>query len=257
MILKSASYFVLPPQRIISLVPSITELLFTLGLEKEVIGITKFCVHPQAWFKNKTRIGGTKNVNLQQVIDLKPDLILANKEENTRTDVEFLAAHCNVWVTDIHTLEDATKMISNIGELTGKQLLAENFISDIQVGFDKILPLHPQRRAAYFIWKDPYMVAAGNTFIDSMLHYCGLQNCFENLQRYPEIIPGTLNKENCDVLLLSSEPYPFNEKHAQQVTHDFPEIPILLVDGEMFSWYGSRLLHSAHYFQTLNTSFSR
>ena len=236
------------------MVPSITELLSDLALDKEIVGITKFCIHPMLWHKTKTRTGGTKTVNLQRIVQLQPDLILANKEENTSSEVFYLAEHCNVLLTDITTLEDACNMIGDIGQLTGKQLFADHIINTISDGFKHIVPLSFPVKAAYFIWKDPYMVAGADTFIDTMMSYCGFENCFAHLKRYPEITVKDVTKHNCDVILLSSEPFPFAEKHLKQLRVEFPGIPIILVDGEMFSWYGSRLIKAPEYFQNLINS---
>lgn len=239
-----------PPKRIISLVPSQTELLFVLGLSEEVIGITKFCIHPSEWFHTKTRIGGTKTVNIELVKSLKPDLIIANKEENTKEDIEQLRLIAPLWMSDIFTLEDALAMIQSIGDLTGKEANALSLINQISANFSQLPKLdnHPLKKGAYFIWRDPYMVAGKNTFIDDMLKYCGLENCtFE--ERYPfwdstnEIVP--------EIILLSSEPYPFKQKHIEELEEMYPDAKVLLVDGELFSWYGSRLIHSPNYFTEL------
>src|SRR5438045_6010203 len=120
MIITSTKNFQHPTKKIISLIPSQTELLSYLGLEKEVIGITKFCVHPKEWFTIKTRVGGTKNLNIDLIKNLQPDLIIANKEENVKEQIEELAIDFNIWVTDVNTLKDALGMIKDVGELTNK-----------------------------------------------------------------------------------------------------------------------------------------
>lgn len=239
-----------PPRRIISLVPSQTELLHALGLEDEVIGITKFCIHPDAWFRSKTRIGGTKDIHMDKIRALQPDLIIANKEENLRDQVEQLYSHCPVWVSDIATLDDALDMIRSVGSLTGKTTAAENMAGQIQHGFGELEGPTPLR-TAYFIWRDPWMVSGGDTFIHHMLERCGLINIFADRDRYPVIQPEELTKLDCQLVLLSSEPYPFREKHIEEIHSFLPNAIIKLVDGEMFSWYGSRLLESPRYFQEL------
>lgn len=239
--------------RIISLVPSQTELLFYLGLEDEVIGITKFCIHPSVWFRNKARVGGTKNINIDQVLGLSPDLIIANKEENVREQIEELAMNYDVWITDVNDLPGAISMINDIGKLTGKETKASALVSEINAGFKKLRDISSSRdkiSAAYFIWKDPYMVAAGDTFIDDMMHYCGMTNVFSEKSRYPQITLEDIRKENATLILLSSEPFPFREKHKKEIEEQLPVIKIELVDGEMFSWYGSRLLKSIDYFHS-------
>jgi ABC-type Fe3+-hydroxamate transport system substrate-binding protein len=253
------------PQRIVSLVPSQTELLYSLGLDKEVVGITKFCVHPPGWFRTKTRIGGTKDVHLDQVHSLQPDLVLAAKEENDRQQVEELARHYPVWVSDVKTLPDALAMIRLVGELTGQKATADTLADDIARRFDELPPsplsdsLSPSReppRAAYFIWRNPWMVAGGDTFIHDMLQRSGFSNIFRNRDRYPAIDLASLAGSDCQYVLLSSEPYPFRERHIQEVRAILPDANIRLVDGELFSWYGSRLLHSPPYFARLLREFS-
>ncbi len=244
-----------PPKRIISVVPSQTELLFDLGLDEEVIGITKFCVHPDSWFHTKTRVGGTKKLNISLIRSLQPDLIIANKEENLQQEVEALANEFPVWTSDINNLEDAYNMITGIGEIVGKQEIAEELIKNIRSNFKDYFShsgnSNHRPRAAYLIWKDPYMTVGGDTFINSMMKISGYENIFEKESRYPEISLRQLSTVNCQFLLLSSEPFPFRQKHVEELQAILPESKILLVDGEMFSWYGSRLLQAPAYFNQL------
>jgi ABC-type Fe3+-hydroxamate transport system substrate-binding protein len=249
------------PKRIISLVPSQTELLCDLGLEDEVIGITKFCVHPAEWFRNKTRVGGTKTIRMEIIDSLQPDLIIANKEENTREQIEALAERYPVWISDVNDLQTALQMIVLIGELTGKQSKAYEISNHINDTFSTLSTWSASQKSrlpvVYLIWKDPYMTVGGDTFINSLLNTCGLLNRFEHLKRYPEITieqmqtAGSSNNMQRQLLFLSSEPYPFTEKHIAELQHSLPGTKMMLVDGEIFSWYGSRLLHAANYFQKL------
>lgn len=254
MIITSAKHFNTPPQKIISLVPSQTELLSYFDLDEKVIGITKFCVHPKEWFKCKTRVGGTKNVNIDLIKKLQPDLIIANKEENEREQIEELAKDFNVWVTEIINLEDALLMISDIGELTGKESGASTLITRIKTNFSQIETTNNKLQTAYLIWKNPYMTIGGDTFINDMMKYCGLKNIFLDKKRYPEITLQELSTNNCQLLLLSSEPYPFKQKHLDELQKYLPDKKIILVNGEMFSWYGSRLLLAPQYFKNLLNS---
>ena len=238
--------------RIVSLVPSQTELLYDLGLDEEVIGITKFCVHPNVWHKTKTRLGGTKNLKINIIQKLKPDLIIANKEENTREQIEQLAKTFDVFVTDVRNINDALKMIKSVGMLTGQASSAVRIANSIQSTFKKLFEKISSKekiKTAYVIWRNPYMVAGGDTFISDMMQYCGMQNIYSNMKRYPEINIEDL-KDKCELLLLSSEPYPFKEKHIRELQSQIPAVKIVLADGEMFSWYGSRLLKAAKYFET-------
>lgn len=242
------------PERIISVVPSQTELLFELGLDKEVVGITKFCIHPESWFREKERIGGTKNLNIDKIISLQPDLIIANKEENTKEDIELLQQHFPVWISDINTLADALKMIADIGELTGKKEKAAEIIQTIETEFQLLKREFKNLkyiRTAYFIWFNPLMTAANHTFINYMLGLCNFENVFADKNRYPEISEHELKEVNPGLILLSSEPFPFKEKHISYFQSICPKAKIHLVDGELFSWYGSRLIYSAKYFKQL------
>jgi len=242
------------PRTIISLVPSQTELLHFFGLEREVTGITKFCIHPQEWFKNKPRVGGTKNINIKLVKKLCPDLIIANKEENVREQIETLATEFNVWVTDVNNREDAFVMIKNIGELTHKKSEARNLIRQIKNQFLNIPHVYKPVRSCYMIWRNPYMTIGGNTFINDMMKHCGLTNIFSGKDRYPVVDIEEVKANNCKLVLLSSEPYPFKEDHIKEMQESLPDAKIILADGEMFSWYGSRLLLAPEYFIKLRKS---
>lgn len=240
------------PKRIVSLVPSQTELLYGLGLDEEVVGITKFCIHPDTWFRNKTRIGGPKAVHLQEVKALAPDLIIANKEENLKNEIEELAKDFPVWTSDIGNLQQALQMITAIGAITGTSEKASSIIHNIAQGFKDLTPAsNAGIRTAYLIWQEPYMTVGGDTFIHDMLTRCGFNNMFAQRQRYPVTSIEELKQGGCQLLLLSSEPFPFQQKHLQALQQQLPGITILLVDGEMFSWYGSRLLLATAYFQEL------
>lgn len=236
------------PSRIVSLVPSITELLYSLGLEQQVAGITKFCVHPESWFREKTRVGGTKTVKPDVIRQLQPDLIIANKEENVKEQVEELARHYPVLVTDVNNLQEALAMMEQIGSITGRAEKANELIDQVNTAFNTLQA--PQKiPAAYLIWRNPYMTIGGDTFIHDMLTRCGFQNIFSHASRYPSITADQLQQAR--LLLLSSEPYPFKQQHLNELQTFLPNTKILLVDGEMFSWYGSRLLHAPSYFAGL------
>ncbi len=239
-----------PPARILSVVPSQTELLYALGLEDRVVGITKFCIHPETWFRSKTRVGGTKKLDLSKIRALNPDLIIANKEENDRLQIEQLMTEFPVWMSDIQTLDDALEMIACVGSLTQKRDEAEAISHNIQTAFARLSLSQIQRSVAYFIWKSPYMAAGAGTFINEMLVKCGLKNIFEH-SRYPEISAEEIRKAAPALILLSSEPFPFREKHIQEFKTLCPFSDIRVVDGEMFSWYGSRLQQSPAYFKQL------
>jgi ABC-type Fe3+-hydroxamate transport system substrate-binding protein len=242
------------PRRIISLVPSQTEFLYDIGLRDEVVGITKFCVHPQEWFRSKPRIGGTKKYDFEKIRALQPDLIIGNKEENEKEQIEELMKEFNVWMSDIVNLKDALNMMVMLGVLLKKDQQATEIKLRTEYAFQQFKASAPfvNMRCAYFIWRAPYMVAGENTFINEMLKYCGFENVFgEKGSRYPEVSADDLRAKDPQLILLSSEPYPFKEQHIEEFRQICPNAKILTVDGEMFSWYGSRLLQAPGYFTGL------
>ena len=245
------------PQRILSLVPSQTELLFDLGLEDKVVGITKFCCHPADKVKNIAKIGGTKNFDFEKIKALNPDLIIGNKEENYKEGIETLQQDFPVWISDIVTLDDSLEMIQKVGELTHKEPEAVKICQQLSIQFDSLQSPSRRPRVAYFIWKKPFMVAANGTFIHEMLGKAGFLNVFDNLTRYPEISEADLRQAAPELIFLSSEPYSFREKHLLEFQEICPSAHIMLVDGELFSWYGSRLLKSVAYFNDLRDRLSK
>ena len=236
------------PQRIVSLVPSQTELLVDLGLEDRIVGITKFCVHPKHLLKTKTIVGGTKNYRFEVIQALKPDLIIANKEENQREGIEKLAKEYPVWISDITTLQDSFEMILGLGKMLDANEKASEIViqlkSDFKVSFEK------KGTAVYLIWKNPIMVAGKDTFINEMLSLAGFENKVTK-SRYPTLTMEELKELNPNYLLLSSEPFPFKEIHLADFKKQFPEATVKLVDGEYFSWYGSRLLGASAYLKRI------
>ena len=240
------------PKRIISIVPSQSEFIWDLGLRKEFVGITKFCVHPKEMFTSVTRVGGTKKLNIQKIRELKPDLIIGNKEENEKSQIEELRKEFTVWMSDIYNLEDAFKMMHSIGEICEKENEAKKIISTIKKNFEKLnTKQFEKKKVAYFIWYNPFMVAAKNTFINFLLEKLGMINVFKNKKRYPELSAAQTKKANPEIILLSSEPFPFKEKHVKEIQTIVPNAKIVLVDGEFFSWYGSRLMEAPKYFNSL------
>lgn len=240
-----------PPKRIISLVPSQTELLFDLGLDDEIVGITKFCIHPKDKYKSKTKVGGTKKLDLAKIRSLNPDLIIGNKEENDQAQMEELMLEFPVWMSDITLLDDAIEMIEQIGELSGKAENALRIASNIKKSFEEIAhQVVSRKKVAYFIWKDPYMLAGKCTFIDDVLAKAGFDNIV-SLSRYPAISLVDLKELNPDLIFLSSEPYPFKNEHVLEMESNFPDSSVWIVDGELFSWYGSRLQYTPDYLRSL------
>ncbi len=239
-----------PPLRIVSIVPSQTELLYHLGVD--VAGITRFCIHPAEWFRTKPRVGGTKQVDINRVAKLNPQLILANREENVQEQVNALRQLAPVWTSDISNLATALDMILQVGSITGTDQHAKELADNIRLRFAAMQrPTHPLR-VAYLIWREPYMTVGHDTFIHALLQEAGMQNVFADKTRYPVITIDDLKHAQPDCLLLSSEPFPFANKHITELRRQGINYPAYLVDGELFSWYGSRLLHSPAYFEMLN-----
>ena len=235
--------------RIVSLVPSITESLFDFGLtEMEVVGRTKFCIHPQTLITNVPVIGGTKNLNLDKIKSLKPDLIIANKEENEKLQIEELGKYFEIWLTNIENLQDNQNFLTELGTLLNKQGLALNFNEKINVIFDSSKELAP-KKVAYLIWKNPYMTVGSDTFIHEIIEKIGFTNLFEDSKRYPEISVNQMKE--AEYVFLSSEPFPFQQKHIDELQKELPDSKIILVDGEAFSWYGTHLSRCGDYFKTL------
>ncbi|MCX7909775.1 MAG: helical backbone metal receptor [Ignavibacteria bacterium] len=247
------------PKRIVSIVPSITELLFFLGLGNKVVGVTRFCTEPKGIVEKIPKVGGTKNVNISVVESLNPDIIIANKEENEKEQVEKLRDIAPVWVSYVTNFDTSIELIEKIGLLFEKEKIARTLVDNIQkkkgIFVEKMQnSKYFRKRIIYFIWRKPYMIAGKNTFIDSMLSICTLQNVCEEigtLSRYPTVDISILEKLNPDIIFLSTEPYPFKEKHINEFANIFPNALIKIVRGDYFSWYGSRILDAFDYFHIL------
>jgi len=235
------------PQRIISLVPSQSEYLWDLGLRSALVGITKFCIHPDDMYCGFARVGGTKKLDLDKIRELKPDLIIGNKEENERSQIEELQKEFPVWMSDIYTFEDTFAMMKAIGEMLDKRKESETLVDTLRNSLTSIQNIFVKKRVAYFIWNKPYMLAASSTFIDHVLNHLGLENALSKYDRYPELNEDQLQEINPDICFLSSEPFPFKEEHVKELQIILPKSQIVIVDGEVFSWYGTRLLHLAKY----------
>lgn len=245
-----------PVNRIISLVPSQTELLYFLGLGDKIAGQTVFCVHPNESFKKARKVGGTKKVRMEKIHELKPDLIICNKEENTLELVEELSKNYPVWVSDIKTIEDACTMMLSLGNLLEVESAAKQLVEDIKASFSQS-KIYKKFTCLYLIWRKPYMTVGGDTFISHVLEKGGFVNICRNASRYPEINEEMLLDLRPELIFLSSEPYPFGEKHIKELQDILPYTKIMQVDGEMFSWYGNRLLNSQAYLNELQRRIHR
>ncbi|WP_178983732.1 ABC transporter substrate-binding protein [Winogradskyella helgolandensis] len=243
------------PKRIISLVPSQTELLVDLGLEASIVGVTKFCVHPKHLRMSKAVVGGTKQINIEKIKALCPDIILCNKEENTKAIISSLEEIAPIHISDIYNLDDCFELINMYGEIFDIKRTTSTLVSNIQLereAFQLQFQDKKKLKVAYFIWQQPWMVAASENFIDVMIKEAGFINVFEDEKRYPEIDLSNSKLKEADLIFLSSEPFPFKADHILEFQKKFPEKTIKIVDGELFSWYGSRLLKSYSYFKTLH-----
>lgn len=240
------------PQRIVSLVPSQTELLAYLGLDETVVGITRFCERPSHWREDKAIVGGTKAVDVERVRDLSPDLVLANHEENTKADVEALDEVAPVFVTKVKTVTGALDMIRTIGTLTDTTDQTSTLAGQIISRFSR-LPDFAPLKAAYLIWRDPYMTVGGDTFIHDVMNWGGFENAYVQKTRYPEVSLSTLAEADLDVVLCATEPFPFHQKEefTAELRNRLSDTPVEVVDGQLFSWYGPRLLDTPSYLKEL------
>lgn len=244
------------PQRIVSLCPSQTSTLFYLGLDSRIVGRTNFCIHPEPQIAKVKKIGGTKKIRFQDLDNLEPDLIIAEKEENTPEMVASLAEKYPVYVTDVRDMSSSLQMIRDLGHITGKSEAGEQLAADVQQAFSGLLPLARPQRCAYLIWRKPWMAAGNDTFIHAMLTACGFENVAADWPgRYPEFSLDDLVATAPDCILLSSEPFPFAQAHLTEIAAILPKAKIRLVDGEMFSWYGNHMLKAPTYFQALLGEF--
>jgi ABC-type Fe3+-hydroxamate transport system substrate-binding protein len=234
------------PKRIVSLVPSITELLRYFSLDREVVGITKFCVHPDNWFRSKNRVGGTKNLKLTSIRELNPDLIIGNKEENTESDIDSLAKDLPVWMTDVNNFDDALDMIKGLGTVLRQEAASNRLIDTLNKSYENMGDIGKGKKVIYLIWDEPTYIAGTSTYIGSIIEKLGFVNECQ-IERYPSI--EEVQPAEPDYVFLSSEPFPFKSKHIEKYEKHFPNSKVILVDGEMFSWYGSRMFLASDYFK--------
>jgi len=235
------------PESIISLVPSITELLFSLGLEGKIVGRTKFCKHPKNKIKQIPIVGGTKKFRFKVIEEIKPDLIIGNKEENYKDGILQLMEKHPVWMSDINSYADSIDMIHKLGSICGVMDKAQKIIDEIENEFAKLKNNTSKPSVLYLIWQNPYIAVGTNNFIHDILSKAGFDNCCAQ-PRYVEMNINNIAELNPDVILLSSEPFPFKQRHIEELKYVLPETQYQLVDGEMFSWYGSRMIEAPDYF---------
>jgi hypothetical protein len=253
---KVADY--LRAMRVVSLVPSWTEFLH--DLQAEVVGQTKFCVRPDAAYRSLPRVGGTKTVHVDRVMELRPDLVVANKEENAREDLERLAEllppSCDILVTDVRTVDAAFDAMSDLGARLERVAQAESWVARIRDAWGDPKPVVGS--AAYAVWAKPWMAAGPDTFIHDVMRHWGIHNAVADLPseelaqagRYPNLGDDeAAGVQHAGRWLLPSEPFPFAAKHLEALEAAHPDRQFMLVDGEAFSWYGTRMWHAAAHFE--------
>ncbi|WP_282073171.1 ABC transporter substrate-binding protein [Polaribacter atrinae] len=244
------------PKRIVCLVPSLTELLVDLGLKDSIVGVTKFCIHPNYIRQTKTVVGGTKSIHIDKIKALQPDIILCNKEENTKEIVQTCEKIAPTHVSDIFTIDDNLALIKQYGKLFSIESNALKMIAEISLkltDFKQFIKNKETKKVVYFIWKDPWMAVGNTTFINHLLELNKFDNIYQHKERYPEVDLEEMKlNTQLDFILLSSEPFPFKEEHILEIENFTPKAKAILVDGEMFSWTGSRLIKAFDYFKTLH-----
>jgi ABC-type Fe3+-hydroxamate transport system substrate-binding protein len=238
------------PNKIICLVPSITSYLHAIGINNEVVGITKFCIHPNIWYQQKQKIGGTKDIQIEKIKLLQPDLVIASKEENVLNQIKAIRDFSQVYTTDITNISSALDTLTQLGKIVGKEKEATTLVQSIEISLSSFKPT-AFFSCIYLIWKKPYYTIGGDTYINDILLKMGLHNLFQSHTRYPEVTIETMIALKPDVILLSSEPYPFKEKHIKELSDYLPNTKIILVDGEIFSWYGNKMLEIKAYYNQL------
>ena len=244
------------PKRIISLVPSQTELLCSLALENELVGVTKFCIHPYHLKSTKTIVGGTKKVDFEKIKSLNPDFILCNKEENSYDFLPELEKIAPTYFSNVTTIQDSIDLILNLGSIFNRRTESENLVEKIAfklTDFKHFIKEQPTRKVAYFIWAKPWMVAGNDTYINELLKLNKFENIYANMSRYPKIDISKIRHDgDPEVIILSSEPFPFKDEHAMEIANYSNRAITVFGDGELFSWHGSRLLLAFDYFKELH-----
>lgn len=241
------------PKTLVSGVPSLTETFIQCCPSGYVLGRTKFCIHPRETVKSIPKVGGTKHLKSKSIIELNPDIVILNKEENTYDDYKELSKHFPVYVSDITDTESLISFLNDMAAIF--KLQSFNKLSD-KIMSTRYVPHENEgrKKAAYIIWKNPYMTVGGDTYINHMLEEAGFTNIFRNKKRYPEVTFDEILRRDPEFIFLSSEPFPFSQKHIDELDVNYNTDQIKIVDGEMFSWYGIRNLKAYEYFKTLHKS---
>ncbi|MDM1046415.1 ABC transporter substrate-binding protein [Myroides sp. 1354] len=245
------------PKRIVSLVPSLTETLFDLGLEDELVGITTACMHPYQLRVTKTSIGEPKKVDIEQIQLMQPDVVVASPTENTMEDIERLQAICPVWLVDVRTMDQNFQLIELLGQLFNKRTEARKWMDKISFGQKDLMDFVSERpgfKVAYFIGKDPFVVAGEGTFIQELLELNKFENVYaDRVELYPEVeIKKIRIQGDPELVFLPSMPYAFQEEDAFEIGRFTHHGKTIFVEGEMFSWYGTRVCKAFDYFKQIH-----
>ena len=245
--------------RIVSLVPSISELLYDLNCEDKIVGVTSLCLIPKYFQLEKEIIGSVQEISIKKIIDLKPDVVFASKDENSEEEIEELSKFVNVYITDVKDVSEAINMITNIGSFLNKRNDATKVVMKIDNQLEDLALITKDlqyRSAAYFIWNDPWVAAGKETFINSILKLIKVDNVFENLkERYPAVTAANIHIGNPDIIILPTEPHNFTDEDAIRIGQNTHDAATFFVDGRAFSWYGSRLIKSLDYLKLLAIKF--
>ncbi|NIM20579.1 MAG: ABC transporter substrate-binding protein [Candidatus Latescibacteria bacterium] len=253
--LRRRHVFQSPPGRIVSLVPSITETVVLLGADQRLVGITDYCVHPEDALADIPRVGGTKNPDVPDILSLEPDVVLANKEENRKRDVEALEKQVPVFVTYPTTVRESLKTVRDLGTLLNAEDEAAKFTEECEGMMRSIaqdVTVSKPLRTACMIWRDPWMAVGPNTYASDLLKALGFENVYGSRKdRYPVTSLEELAERRPDVILLPNEPYEFDEGDKSFVEDFVNErgvsAMILLLMGSHLTWFGSRTLAALEY----------
>ena len=250
-----------PAARIVSLVPSITETLFELGAGGQVAGVTDYCIHPAAAVAQILKVGGTKGFSLDRVVGLEPDLVIANKEENRKPEVEALRRECPVFVTDPRTVEQAMKTVLDLGMLTGRAVEASTMAADCESRLSGVYPATLARpfRTVCFVWRDPWMAVGSDTYVGDLLDTFGFKNIFASEDgRYPQTSLEAVLDRGPEVIMLPDEPFEFGSGDVGEIEAFFAErgapVKIFAMDGTLLTWFGYRTALGVDYLQRTKTS---
>ena len=235
------------PKRVVSLVPSVTETIADMGFASCLVAVTRFCKYPSDVVTTLPKIGGPKKVDIQKIVDLKPDLVVAVKEENDKEQILSLMERVPVFVFDINTIGDSFDMLDRLGAIFNRSEVSARWIRRIQEKMAHYKPGRLAQKTLYIIWKKPWMAAGKSTFIGSMMQLAGFDNMISG--RYPEIDEKEMSR--AEIILLATEPYHFKASDRAELQAKYPDKEIVIIDGEMFTWYGTHMLQAIDYFAHL------